>query len=137
MVSNHTNNQANRMHKMSSFRKLTIGVISVALVVYGIFYSPLPFAKSLWISGSNHSYDFLKLRNRMADGILISDGLLGKDRLAVIERLGQPTNTAKFDSWDLVYRLGNERGFISIDSEWLVIRFDSSGRVSKASLVRD
>jgi hypothetical protein len=30
-----------------------------------------------------------------------------------------------------------ERGFISIDSEWLVVRFDTAGKVSEYRIVRD
>lgn len=39
--------------------------------------------------------------------------------------------------WDVAYRLGDERGFISIDSEWLVLRLDYTGRVAEAQVVSD
>ena len=39
--------------------------------------------------------------------------------------------------WDRVWWLGPERGFIRIDSEWLVLRVDDAGVVLKAQLVRD
>jgi hypothetical protein len=73
----------------------------------------------------------------MADGLLQSGALVGKSRASVIEMLGPPTETGKWKDWDLVYWLGAERSLISIDSEWLVIRFISSDRVAEVRLVRD
>ena len=41
--------------------------------------------------------------------------------------LGDATNTDYFkEDNNVVYYLGDERGFISIDSEWLVITFDNN-----------
>jgi hypothetical protein len=37
----------------------------------------------------------------------------------------------------LVYWTGPERGLMSIDSEWLVMRLDGAGRVAEVSLVTD
>ena len=45
--------------------------------------------------------------------------------------------TNKWKEWDLVYWLGPERGPFGVDSEWLVIKFDSSGRVQDYQIVRD
>lgn len=43
-----------------------------------------------------------------------------------VELLGDETNTDYFKEVNnIVYYLGDERGFISIDSEWLVIMFDN------------
>jgi len=42
-----------------------------------------------------------------------------------------------FKEYALVYWLGAERGFIRIDSEWLVVNFDKNNRVSDALMVRD
>jgi hypothetical protein len=43
-----------------------------------------------------------------------------------------------FKDWDLVYWLGREReAFIGIDSEWLVVRFDTKGRVRDYKIIRD
>jgi hypothetical protein len=44
-------------------------------------------------------------------------------------------------SWEegitTLYYLGNERGFISIDSECLVLQFDKDGRVIEYKVQRD
>jgi hypothetical protein len=37
----------------------------------------------------------------------------------------------------MVYWLGPERGFIRIDSEWLVLRLDQSDIVREVRIVRD
>ena len=72
----------------------------------------------------------------MADGLLKSNALIGKRRQEIVALLGEPPATSYFSEWDMVYVLGPERGFISIDSEWLVLRLEH-GRVAEARLVRD
>ena len=37
----------------------------------------------------------------------------------------------------MVYWLGDERGYMSIDSEWLVVRLDGEGKVAEYRIVRD
>jgi hypothetical protein len=51
--------------------------------------------------------------------------------------IGEPDKTEYFKEWDLVYWLGQERGWISIDSEWLVFRLDSQKKVTDYAIVRD
>ncbi len=76
-------------------------------------------------------------RHRIADGLIISKSLLGQSRQEIETKLGTPPTTDYFSGWDLVYNLGAERGFISIDSEWLVIKLNSEGICTKVALVRD
>lgn len=76
-------------------------------------------------------------RLEMADRIVARRMLDGKARAEVVAMLGEPPKTGYFSDWNLVYRLGMERGFISIDSEWLVVRFDANERVSEYRIVRD
>ena len=70
------------------------------------------------------------VRRGMADGLVADEVLIGRTRAEVVAMLGEPPPTEYFRNWDLVYWLGPERGFISIDSEWLVVRLspESSGR---------
>jgi hypothetical protein len=51
--------------------------------------------------------------------------------------LGEPDKTEYFRDWDMVYWLGPERGFMSIDSEWLVFRLDGQQKVTDYKIVRD
>jgi outer membrane protein assembly factor BamE (lipoprotein component of BamABCDE complex) len=73
----------------------------------------------------------------MADGLLLTNRLLGMTREQVVALLGPPPATNYFSEWDLVYQLGLQRSFIAIDSEWLVIRLGSNGRVQEARIVVD
>jgi hypothetical protein len=77
------------------------------------------------------------VRLEMADRLLARRTLVGKTRAQVVELLGEPPPTAYFTDWDLVYRLGPERGYFSIDSEWLVLRLGADGRVMDNRVVRD
>lgn len=76
------------------------------------------------------------VRQSMADGFIANRSLIGHTRAEVVEMLGEPPDTGYFKQYDLVYWLGDERGFFSIDSEWLVIRIDD-GRVIEAEIVTD
>lgn len=76
-------------------------------------------------------------RLEMADRLIARRALLGKSRAEVVGMLGEPSATAKFGDWDLVYWLGPERGYFSIDSEWLVLRLAENGLVIDNRLVRD
>ncbi|MBD1915773.1 hypothetical protein H6F55_08620 [Phormidium sp. FACHB-322] len=73
----------------------------------------------------------------MVDDLLAKYLLLGRPQAGVIELLGPPEPQKGFADYDMVYRLGPERQFISIDYEWLVIKLDAAGHVSDASLVTD
>jgi hypothetical protein len=61
------------------------------------------------------------------------DELLGPDDSVRGTGWGQ----GYWNGWDRVWWLGPERGFMSIDSEWLVLRVDAAGTVTEARLVRD
>jgi hypothetical protein len=77
------------------------------------------------------------VRLKLADGLIARDELRGVSRAAVVEMLGEPPPPEYFRDWDMVYRLGMERAWISIDSEWLVIRLGTDGRVIEYRIVRD
>ena len=73
----------------------------------------------------------------MVDDLLKRNLLNGRSRAQVEELLGPADNTPYFREWDLVYHLGPERGLFGIDSEWLVVRFDSADRFAECRVVRD
>ncbi|MEY5019106.1 MAG: hypothetical protein RLZ22_194 [Verrucomicrobiota bacterium] len=58
-------------------------------------------------------------------------------REQVIAIVGEPDKTEYFRDFDMIYWLGSERGFMSIDSEWLVFRLDDQNRVLEYKIVRD
>ena len=73
----------------------------------------------------------------MVDSLLRQHNFIGKSRGEVVALIGEPDNTSYFREYDMVYRLGMERGFISIDSEWLVLRLDTNQVVTEFRIVRD
>ena len=77
------------------------------------------------------------IRIRMVDDLLSNQDFHGMTRDALTAIVGEPNGDGYFEEWDLVYWLGPERGFMSIDSEWLVFRLDSQERVSDYRIVRD
>jgi hypothetical protein len=82
-------------------------------------------------------YSAAAVRGCMVDDLLDRHPMVGRSRAEVVALLGEPKPTSYFKEYGLVYWLGPERGFISIDSEWLVMRLDSVGRVTEVRLVTD
>jgi hypothetical protein len=73
----------------------------------------------------------------MVDDLLRHHELGSMTRAAVVALLGPPTQTTYFRDYDLVYWLGPERGFMSIDSEWLVMRVGANDRIADCRIVTD
>jgi hypothetical protein len=97
---------------------------------------PAPFDQVTWCLGESPFLSKGAPRLRMADGLVGSRALLGRNAQDVASLLDPPTKTDKFKNYDLVYWLGAERGFLSVDSEWLLIRFGND-KVVEANIVRD
>ncbi|MFS0879629.1 hypothetical protein [Metabacillus niabensis] len=103
----------------------------VCMVMLGINEYKSSFKTNRWLTS-------LSERVYMVDNLLSTYDLKGKTKSEVIELLGAPTDTGYFKTkTNIVYYLGNERGLISIDSEWLVIDFDEGERVVNYSVRTD
>ncbi len=74
-------------------------------------------------------------RLAMATDLVKSRILMGKTKGEILELLGPETETANWKDWGIVYWLGPERGFMGIDSEWLVVRYGSDGRAREVRIV--
>ena len=80
----------------------------------------------------------------MVDDLIASALLDAKSYTELLDLLG-PDDSMRgteygagyFQDCRLVYWLGAERGFLSIDSEWLVIRLGENGRVTGYRIVTD
>jgi hypothetical protein len=122
-------------------RRMQWLVVAVVLLVV----SSMLAARWVWFAGraldptawQDESQIQQGVRLAMADRLIALRTLIGKTRADVVELLGEPPPTGYFADWNLVYWLGPERGFISIDSEWLVLRFGAEGRVVENRIVRD
>jgi hypothetical protein len=113
---------------------LAVGLSTIGAVHYWKT-RPLPFDRAVWNAEAADLDDFR--RHRMADWLLKERRLVGMSRAEIVSMLGEPTDTSHFRDYDLVYVLGGERGWMSIDSEWLLMKLDTSGRVSTVELGRD
>ncbi len=70
-------------------------------------------------------------------GDLVSKHLLGKNRNEIIAMLGEPSSKMDPDGPgpSLSYPTGFERSsYMRIDSEWLLIYFDSSGKAIRYTI---
>ena len=115
----------------------TAALVSIAVAAgayWHVLHGPTEFERSAWLEGETNLDE---PRLRMVDDLLESEALLGKSRVEIEALLGAPTSTDKFKDSGLVYWLGPERGFISIDSEWLTVDFDQTGNVRDARIVTD
>lgn len=95
------------------------------------------FEFSAWLAQSRDQTSLWPTQLRMVDDLVGTKRLDGLERGEVMSLLGPGDQTDKWKDWDLVYWLGPERGFIRIDPEWLVVRFDRTGRVAAYRVVRD
>jgi hypothetical protein len=76
------------------------------------------------------------VRLRMVDNLLKTYKLVGMSKNQIDELLGVPQPPGYFSDHDYVYWLGPERGLISIDSEWLGIKFQDNVAI-EARILRD
>ena len=113
----------------------------ICLIVF-LFGTPMvddyihrtPFDPIRW---KNEESNFKKaVRIRMVDDLLKTHTLIGMTKEQINELLGVPPETSYFREYDYVYWLGPERGLFSIDSEWLVIKFENNKAI-EAKIVRD
>ena len=124
--------------------RLVVAAACVSVVAAGgayvhfFAYGPTSFDRAVWRAGEGDDVPFSQdaPRLRMADGLVDSGILVGKDQHEIDDLLGPPTDTSKFRSYDRVYWLGAERGLLGMDSEWLVLRF-RDGEVAEVRIVRD
>ena len=109
-------------------------VIIAAIVVWRVWFPGREFHRGAWDADFKVRHG---VRQKMADRLIARHTLQSKTRVEVVDLLGEPDSSGYFREWDLVYWLGDERGFISIDSEWLVLRLGFDGRVAEYRLVTD
>ena len=94
------------------------------------------FTPARW-NDSTLAFGPAAIRGCVVDDLLRRERLRGRTRAEIVALLGEPPRTEYFRDYDLVYWLGPERSMMSIDSEWLVFRLDSTGRVIEHRLVTD
>lgn len=119
-------------------KKVLIAVVIIAtvpvvylMILLGINENHSTFTQEKWLNDYEQ-------RVRIVGDLLSRYQLKKMTKSEIIQLLGEPTETEYFaEPNNIVYYLGPERGFISIDSEWLVIWFDVQDRVTKFKILRD
>jgi hypothetical protein len=124
-------------HALSYAATVVVALVVIATACcYATGYLPIRRFDAAGWRAVQRSDDATRLR--MVDWLLWTGRLDGLDRAQVVTLLGAPDGGDYFaDRNSLVYWLGPERGFLGIDSEWLVIRLGPDGRVSRYELARD
>ena len=92
----------------------------IAIVIAGLLYQSChSFSTSKWEMYPDE-------RTKIVDDLLTRYDLIGMQESEILALLGNHDNDSGYFSSEnrFVYRLGMERSFISIDSEWLIIDFD-------------
>lgn len=122
-----------------SLRRWALAALLLALVGGSLWWRSrgARFDAALWRDPRRAYSEEDPVRLRMVDDLLRRHPLRGMTRAQVVALLGEPRPTRYFREYDLVYWLGPERGWLSMDSEWLVVRLDSRGRVAEYRVVRD
>jgi len=117
-------------------------LLSYVLLVAYLFGRPVvsdyanrtPFDSVAWKRAEESIND--PIRIWMVTDLLKRYSLQGMSRKQIDDLLGVPHPTSYFREYDYVYWLGPERGVISIDSEWLGIKFENDV-VTEARILRD
>ena len=113
-----------------------IGVLALAAFLLPVLYdlSPsLSFESAGWIAATDATD---RTRYRMHRDLLRRHQVTGMTRPEVVGLLGPPTETDKFQEWDLVYWMGPEPG-LGVDSIWLLLRLAPDGRVAEHQVLTD
>jgi len=99
------------------------------------------FDRTLWRDLHSAEYvegDITPRQKMLAD--VVKNVLPGRTRAELEELLGPSLDTLYFkkEGRDLIYVLGPERdGYITIDSEWLLIWLDKDGRFKRYAIAKD
>jgi hypothetical protein len=117
-------------------------VLGFGLLFAGLFGTPVvndyasrvAFESAAWKAENGDAAQGVRVH--MVDDLLARHTLVGMSRAHLEELLGVPPETPYFREYDYVYWLGPERGFISIDSERLVVKIND-GVVVSAKIVTD
>ena len=125
--------------KQSKWERITVAVaLALILWIGSAFITgrlPFEFFDSQRWKLVERSDDYSRLR--MIEPLIMSGRLDGVTQPEVIALLGPSDDTNYFNEWDFVYWLGPERSFMSVDSEWLVIKIGPTGRVVEYRVVSD
>ena len=123
------------MENVSAKRKrrlfLLLGLLLAVGVAVGVYQYQHTFTTAKWLDAPAE-------RVRIVDDLLAGHALVGMTEAEITALLGSDnSDRGYFAAPDrLVYYLGDERGWISIDSEWLLVEI-ADGVVDSYSITTD
>lgn len=92
-----------------------IGLLLMPIILTPIYRMRHYFTPQKWIQNEEK-------RVEIVDDMLNRYSLIGMGKEEVVELLGiETSSTIEGNQEELIYYLGPERGFMSIDSEWLIL----------------
>ena len=110
---------------------LGFALLFFCVVLLGVYEYESSFTVERWLNDDEG-------RVYLVEDLMNEHELIGMTKEEVFTLLGSPTEMEYFKEEDnVVYYLGDERGIIRIDSEWLVIWFDGSDKAMKYELRTD
>lgn len=119
--------RAQKFNRIALLGLLAVFVVGVAL---GIARKGHTFSTEQWLAEPAE-------RTKIVEDLLENHSPMGMTEEEVLALLGQPSDETPFTEQNtLYYYLGDERGLISIDSEWLVLTMED-GVVSSADTTTD
>ncbi|MBP2000140.1 amino acid transporter [Paenibacillus shirakamiensis] len=108
------------------------------LVMSAVLFTKLSMNEQASHFSQNRWIHDLESRVYMVDDLVANYNLKGMTKQQVTQLLGKQTEPAYFAQDDnVVYRLGMERGFFSIDNERLVLSLDAHNKVADLQILRD
>jgi len=121
-------------------RAAAISVLVILLLLIAVWRvstdNSMRFDSAAWKQAqAESSLDSIRLR--MVDDLLARHDLGGRSRADIVELLGEPDETEYFRDYEMVWWLGPERSYMSVDSEWLVVDLNESGVVVEARIRTD
>lgn len=120
-----------------TWRRIAARSSAILVALWLVWFAPLAFVSYWWRSSNPVTGRALHVRQRMADWPVMTHSLNGKSYAQVVALLGAPRTDDKFRDAGLVYVLARERGFISIDFEWLLLTLGKAGTVENAAVIAD
>lgn len=129
----------NRRRLRFNLRMLFVIMTLFALGCWWLAFPGRAFDADLWKDQQQVEHD---VRLKMADRLVARGSLLGMTAHEVVALLGEPSIHMgsrwigtrwhvpfHMKSHDIIYYLGNERGFMGMEKEWLVIDLGADGKV--------
>jgi hypothetical protein len=119
--------------------RLLYALLLLAILNLAACGDTIPFNADVWKKAGgrepdNSGSEIEFPRHGMAKDLISRRVIYGKTEKEVLDLLGQPSSDSKLEGGrKLVYWLGPDRHFIGggIDSEWLVLVIDDTGRVKE------